>query len=66
MSTPANQDFLAAVIEGFYGPPWSQAERFELFDLMDKWGLNTYSGIIRPIWSLWRLQSAGLQSSKLA
>ncbi len=40
--TPANQDFLAGVIEGFYGPPWSQAERFELFDLMDRWGLNTY------------------------
>lgn len=35
-------DFLAGVIEGFYGQPWSQAERLELFSLMEKWGLNTY------------------------
>jgi len=35
-------DFLAGVIEGFYGKPWSQAERFKLFDWMKAWGLNTY------------------------
>jgi hypothetical protein len=35
-------NFLAGVIEGFYGQPWSQADRFELFDSMAKWGLNTY------------------------
>jgi protein O-GlcNAcase/histone acetyltransferase len=35
-------DFLVGVIEGFYGKPWSQAERFELFDWMKAWGLNTY------------------------
>lgn len=35
-------DFLAGVIEGFYGEPWAQAERFELFDWMADWGLNTY------------------------
>jgi protein O-GlcNAcase / histone acetyltransferase len=40
MSKPTN--FLSGVIEGFYGPPWSQAERFALFDLMSAWGLNTY------------------------
>jgi len=34
--------FLAGVIEGFYGQPWTQAERFELFDWMASWGLNTY------------------------
>ena len=34
--------FLAGVIEGFYGQPWSQAERLELFDWMAGWGLNTY------------------------
>jgi len=34
--------FLSGVIEGFYGSPWSQAERFELFDWMAAWGLNTY------------------------
>ncbi|HEY5914423.1 MAG TPA: beta-N-acetylglucosaminidase domain-containing protein [Verrucomicrobiae bacterium] len=36
------QEFLAGVIEGFYGPPWSQQERFELFDWMAAWKLNTY------------------------
>ena len=35
-------NFLAGVIEGFYGPPWSRAERFELFDWMAGWKLNTY------------------------
>ncbi|MSU57132.1 MAG: hypothetical protein EXS35_02945 [Pedosphaera sp.] len=35
-------DFLSGVIEGFYGPPWSPAERLELFDWMAAWGLNTY------------------------
>ncbi len=42
MSTRSNADFLAGVIEGFYGRPWSQAERFELFGWMADWGLNTY------------------------
>ncbi len=35
-------DFLAGVIEGFYGQPWSQAERLQLFGQMAAWGLNTY------------------------
>jgi protein O-GlcNAcase / histone acetyltransferase len=38
----AHPDFLAGVIEGFYGQPWSRAERLELFDWMDRWELNTY------------------------
>ncbi len=42
MATQATTNFLAGVIEGFYGPPWTQAERFELFDWMTRWGLNTY------------------------
>ena len=42
MATQAATHFLAGVIEGFYGPPWTQAERFELFDWMAAWGLNTY------------------------
>src|SRR6266540_3340831 len=33
---------LVGVIEGFYGQPWTQAERFELFDWMADWELNTY------------------------
>ena len=37
-----NANFLAGVIEGFYGQPWSQAERFELFSWMSAWRLNTY------------------------
>lgn len=32
----------AGVIEGFYGPPWTQAERLQLFEWMGAWGLNTY------------------------
>lgn len=39
---PAPTDFLAGVIEGFYGPPWAQADRLDLFDRMVAWGLNTY------------------------
>jgi len=33
---------LSGVIEGFYGQPWSQAERLEMFEWMAAWGLNTY------------------------
>ncbi len=36
------QNFMAGVIEGFYGQPWSQLERAELFGQMSDWGLNTY------------------------
>lgn len=35
-------EFLSGVIEGFYGKPWTRAERFELFEWMAAWGLNTY------------------------
>jgi protein O-GlcNAcase/histone acetyltransferase len=42
MATRATTDFLAGVIEGFYGQPWSQGERFELLGWMADWGLNTY------------------------
>ncbi len=41
IATPTT-NFLAGVIEGFYGQPWSQAERVQLFDWMKAWGLNTY------------------------
>jgi protein O-GlcNAcase / histone acetyltransferase len=33
---------LSGVIEGFYGQPWTQSERLELFDWMAAWDLNTY------------------------
>jgi len=42
MATPDPDTFLSGVIEGFYGRPWSLAERVELFDWMARWGLNTY------------------------
>ena len=42
MATNESTRFLAGVIEGFYGQPWNQAERIELFDRMAAWGLNTY------------------------
>jgi len=35
-------DFWSGVIEGFYGPPWSAAERLALFDTLAAAGLNTY------------------------
>jgi len=34
---------ISGVIEGFYGRPWSQAQRRELFTLMSDGGLGTYS-----------------------
>lgn len=42
MSLQSASGFLSGVIEGFYGPPWSPAERARLFDGMVAWGLNTY------------------------
>ena len=33
---------LSGVIEGFYGPPWTDGERLELLDWLAAWGLNTY------------------------
>ena len=35
-------DFLGGVVEGFYGQPWTHAQRLQLFDQMAAWGLNTY------------------------
>jgi beta-N-acetylglucosaminidase len=34
--------FLSGAIEGFYGQPWTHAERVALFDWLAAWGLNTY------------------------
>ncbi|MBX3421928.1 MAG: beta-N-acetylglucosaminidase domain-containing protein [Pirellulaceae bacterium] len=41
-STRSRPEQLAGVIEGFYGPPWSRAERLGLLDQMVQGGLNTY------------------------
>ena len=35
-------DILGGVVEGFYGQPWTQSQRFELIDCLSAWGLNTY------------------------
>lgn len=34
--------FLSGVVEGFYGTPWREAERLELFQRMNKLDFNTY------------------------
>src|ERR1044071_8391518 len=34
--------FTCGVVEGFYGRPWSAAQRGQLFAWMRDWGLNTY------------------------
>ncbi len=41
-TVPEVSGFLSGVIEGFYGKPWTAAERIQLFDWMAAWGLNTY------------------------
>lgn len=42
MADTVSSHFLAGVIEGFYGQPWNQSERLQLFDWMTAWRLNTY------------------------
>ncbi len=42
MPTSQRSELLTGVIEGFYGQPWSSAERSELLEWMSQWGLNTY------------------------
>ena len=42
MATHRTENFTTGVIEGFYGQPWTQSERGELFDWMVRWQLNTY------------------------
>lgn len=37
-----NSNFIAGVVEGFYGQPWTQRQRFTLFEQLAEWGLNTY------------------------
>ena len=34
--------FICGVVEGFYGRPWSKAQRRKLFGWMKAWGMNTY------------------------
>jgi len=34
--------FVCGVVEGFYGRPWSEAQRRQLFVWMQSWGMNSY------------------------
>src|SRR2546426_1830511 len=34
--------FICGVVEGFYGCPWSKAQRRQLLAWMKSWGMNTY------------------------
>lgn len=57
MATQQRAEFLAGVIEGFYGQPWAQAERLQLFQWMQSWGLNTYFYCPKDDWkqrAIWR------------
>jgi len=38
----ARNPFLCGVVEGFYGRPWSAAQREQLFTWMKSWAMNTY------------------------
>ena len=38
----ADAPFIAGVIEGFYGPPWSWADRRSIIDTLREWGGNWY------------------------
>lgn len=35
-------DYLAGVVEGFYGQTWAQSQRMQLLQQLSDWGLNTY------------------------
>ena len=35
-------EFLGGVVEGFYGQPWTNGGRLQLFRQLAEWGLNTY------------------------
>lgn len=57
------------MIEGFYGPPWSPAEREDLLGRMPGWGFNTY--LYGPKddlhhRALWRKPYAADEAAKLA
>lgn len=45
---------IVGVIEGFYGRPWTPAQRGRLFGRMARWGLNTY--LYAPKDDLWHRQ----------
>ncbi|CAH2265406.1 jg13348 [Pararge aegeria aegeria] len=36
------KDFICGVVEGFYGRPWTTEQRKDLFQKLQKWGLDMY------------------------
>ncbi|MCC6234966.1 MAG: beta-N-acetylglucosaminidase domain-containing protein [Verrucomicrobiales bacterium] len=69
MATPDKSAFLSGIIEGFYGQPWSPAERLELFDRMVAWGLNTYFYCPKDDWknrAIWREPYSAAELEALA
>ena len=36
------RQFLCGVVEGFYGRPWTLAQRRDLFEKMEEWGMTSY------------------------
>ena len=36
------RQFLCGVVEGFYGRPWTLAQRRDLFEKMEAWGMTSY------------------------
>lgn len=68
MSTQPRAEFLSGVIEGFYGQPWCQSERFQLFDWMQAWGLNTYFYCPKDDWkqrAIWREEYSATELAAL-
>jgi protein O-GlcNAcase/histone acetyltransferase len=69
MSPSHPSGFLAGVIEGFYGPPWSTAERLELFETMSAAGLDTYFYCPKDDWkqrAIWREPYSEAEAAALA
>ena len=41
-SPTPSRSFLCGVVEGFYGRPWTLAQRRDLFEKMETWGMTSY------------------------
>lgn len=69
MAEGSTRPFLAGVIEGFYGAPWSVPERLDLVASLASWGFNAY--LYGPKDDLhhrvdWRTPYSGADAAELA
>lgn len=39
---PPRKDFICGAVEGFYGRPWTLAQRKDMFEKKNEWGMNSY------------------------